>query len=185
MSVAVATLAPPWGDRLDWRKTRQRILVLARACGAPAAIADDVAQEVALKAWARLDTFEPRRGSFDAWLRSITHSEVCNQLRHERAVRRAAAGARPRDATDPRPALDAALTVEALATRLTAREREALRLTVLVGCGSEEAAPRLGVTPATVRSLKRNALIRLYDLASDAPTAPGLSALRSCSRWVK
>lgn len=187
MSGAAATLTPIHGGiRLDWPATRRRIVVLARSCGAPEAIVDDVAQEVSLKVWTRLHTFVPRKGPFDAWLRRITHNEVCNQLRHLRAVRRVAAGARLDVASDPRAALEAALTVAALTARLTVRERAALRLTELAGCRSEEAAPRLGVAPATVRSLKRNALSRLYDLASDAPTlAPGLLGIRACSRLVR
>jgi len=171
---------------LDWPATRRRIAGLARACGAPAAIVDDVAQEVSIKVWSRLSTFDPRKGPFDAWLRGITHNEVRNQLRHLRAVHRVAVGSPRRVAVDPRAALDAALTVASLTARLTARESAALRVTELLGCGSTEAAPRLGVAPATVRSLKRNALARLYDLASETrPAAPGVYALRVYSRLVR
>ena len=171
---------------VDWPATRRRIVRLARSCGAPPAIVDDVAQEVSIKVWSRLASFDARRGPFDAWLRGITLNEVRNQLRHLRVVRRAAALAPTSTVVDPRGAVEAALTVASLTARLTAREYAALRGTELLGCGSDEAATRLGVRPATVRSLKRNALTRLYDLASDARPAPaGLHALRAYSRLVR
>ena len=171
---------------LDWPATRSRIVSLARASGAPAAIVDDVAQEVSIKVWSRLATFDPQRGAFDAWLRGITLNEVRNQLRHLRAVRRVEAASEGRVAADPRAALDAGLTLESLTSRLTSREGAALHATEILGLGSSEAAPRLGVRPATVRALKRNALARLYDLASEPrPRAPGLNALRTCSRLVR
>jgi DNA-directed RNA polymerase specialized sigma24 family protein len=141
---------------------------------------------VSIKVWSRLSTFDPRRGPFDAWLRGVTTNEVRNQLRHLRAVRRVAAESTPRVAVDPRAGLDAALTLESLTARLTAREGAALHATEILGCGSAEAAPRLGVRPATVRSLKRNALVRLYDLATEpAPRVAGLHTLRACSRLVR
>jgi len=43
---------------------------------------DDVAQEVWIQVWQRLEGYDPMKGTFWAWLAAITHSVCLDQVRH-------------------------------------------------------------------------------------------------------
>lgn len=150
--------APAWAlARLE--AARPRLLRLARARGVPAADADDVAQELAIAAWRRLDRLrDPAR--FDAWLDAICR----NQCRMYLRARRACPGAAPPLVTDEAPEAgeapdpQVAEPLEALARDdlarlldralglLPAPARATVELRDLAELPEREAAARLGLS---------------------------------------
>jgi RNA polymerase sigma-70 factor (ECF subfamily) len=55
----------------------------ARQLGRPAA--EDVVQDVLLSVWQHVHTFDPRRGTFRAWVAQITRRRIINEMRRRRS----------------------------------------------------------------------------------------------------
>lgn len=49
-------------------------------------MADDIVQNACLKAWDARDRFDPKRGSFKAWMFTITRNEFLQLMRKQRPV---------------------------------------------------------------------------------------------------
>ncbi len=147
------------------------VLGVARAYGRDGDHVDDLFQEVWRRVYERRGSF-CGTGSFEAWLHRVATRVCIGDYRGRRARSRSldrfarepetqASGARepgPLEETERRE-LRARLH-RALAC-LTERELEAITLKLLDGLTTEEAARRMGVTRATVRSTLRNGLARL------------------------
>ena len=116
--------------------------------------AEDLVQEVFLRAWLRAETYQPKRGPVRAWLFAIARNLAIDAAR-ARAVRPSLAEDRP----DETGALDAELErieqrivlAEALG-RLTPDHRRALVEVAIRERTVNEAAAVLGVPPGTVKS---------------------------------
>lgn len=135
------------------------------------ASAEEIMQEVFLVVWRRAALFDPRRGSFRAWVLRITHFRVLNELRRR--------SRRPEIAPDPDHSFLAELPDDALpaSERLAADERRAvvraalaalpeaqrraLRLAVLEERTHTEVAEDLAVPLGTAKTRIRAGLQKL------------------------
>ncbi|MGW9073555.1 sigma-70 family RNA polymerase sigma factor [Streptomyces yangpuensis] len=137
--------------------------------------ADDLTQDVFLRALASLHRFEGR-SSARTWLLSIARRTVVDSLRH--------AAARPRlsDRCDWQTAAEQAqsydvpgfedgIALAELLAAIPAERREAFVLTQLLGLPYAEAAEAVGCPIGTVRSRVARARTSLVALLTDTPTA--------------
>jgi RNA polymerase sigma-70 factor (ECF subfamily) len=115
--------------------------------------ADDVTQDVYLRAWRALPAF---RGESTArtWLLSIARRASVDALRRRARGRRLQRQAEDAARTAPSTVADGAGSgaLEALVRALTPRRRAAFVLTQLLGCSYEEAAEVCAVPVGTIRS---------------------------------
>ena len=63
------------------------VFSLARYMLREEAIAEEITQEVFITLWLKASTFNPQRGSPRAWLMSIAHNRVIDQLRSSKRAR--------------------------------------------------------------------------------------------------
>ena len=135
---------------------------------APFSEADDIAAEVFLIAWRRLDDIPVRPSEARAWLFGVARGCLLNTTRG--ATRRAALAVKLADIGVVKAHSDTAaddviglMDIAAAWRSLTGIESEALSLAVFEGLNSAEAAAVLGITPTAYRlrlSRARKALRR-------------------------
>lgn len=151
-----------------------RMLALARRMLGDAAEAEDVAQEVFLRAWKQARVWQPGAGKFDTWMHRVALNLCYDRLRR----RREDPTAEPPDQADPAPSAEAGLVAIAVADRVRAaidrlpeRQRTALILCHYQELSNIEAAELLGVSVEAVESLlsrgRRTLRLALSDLADD------------------
>lgn len=148
-----------------------RMLALAsRMLGDPAE-AEDVAQEVMVRAWKQAPRWERGRARFDTWMHRVALNLCYDRLRR----RRERPVAEPPDRPDPSPGAEAGLQARDRARRVNAalqqlppRQREALVLCHYQDLGNIEAAALMEVTVEAVESLlsrgRRALRVALADL---------------------
>lgn len=133
--------------------------------------AEDLLQEVFLQAWRQAATFNPERGSPEAWVITITRSRAIDKLRSMRRREKEVPSGERMDATG------AGGRVESGATRSEARvvvqdalaglpeaQRQVLELAYFDGLTQSEIAARLGEPLGTVKTRMRAGLERLRAL---------------------
>jgi RNA polymerase sigma-70 factor (ECF subfamily) len=121
-----------------------RVHALARRLAG--ADADELTQDVFVRAWQKLATFRGE-GSFAGWLRTLAVRLVANHIR-ARLDRPAAAPEPPARMSPPELRLD----LEAAIGRLPAGARAVFVLHDVEGYGHDEIAQLLGVTVGTTKS---------------------------------
>jgi len=158
-----------------------RLTRIALALGAPAQEVPDLVQDTLLAAHRALRSFDPDRGSFDAWLATILVRRVQNARRAERRRRalrgllgRIGAPREPRGTRDIDRA-EARLVLAKLVACLSDSQREVIALYEIGDLPAEEVARALGHTAAGVRSIARDARTKLA-------AAAGRSLLEEGSR---
>jgi RNA polymerase sigma-70 factor (ECF subfamily) len=130
--------------------------------------AEDLLQEVFLQVWRQAQTYNPERGSPEAWLITMTRSRAIDKLR---SLRRRDMGPLPADdalpregrtpAEPPTQALEAKLTVEGVLTKLPAAQRTVLEMAYFDGLTQSEIAAQLREPLGTVKTRMRAGLERL------------------------
>lgn len=143
--------------------------------------AEDLTQEVFLALCKRCD-YDPARGSFGAFLITLTRSRAIDKLRRRgriaRLLERFGVGAHraPEPAFDPLARMSLAESTaqvrEALAA-LPAEQRQVLELAYYQELSQTEIARRLGTPLGTVKSWARRGLLRLREQLGQLVEEPG------------
>lgn len=133
-----------------------RMLALAVRMLGDGAEAEDVAQEVFLRAWRQAPKWRPGGARFDTWMHRVALNLCYDRLRR----RRETPTAEPPEQVDAGPAPDRGLhardvgrRVEAAVRALPERQREAVVLCHYQELGNVEAAALMGVSVEALESL--------------------------------
>ncbi len=150
-----------------YRRHVTRIHSLARRMSSPD-LADDLTQEIFVRAWEKLPSFAGR-SSFGTWLHRLAVNHVLTRRRRTRLERAwfidddAPIAAAP--ASTPRPGL--AMDIEAAMTRLPEGARQIFVLYDVEGWTHEEIAKQMGITTGTSKSQLSRARATLRRYLSD------------------
>jgi RNA polymerase sigma-70 factor (ECF subfamily) len=144
--------------------------------------AEDVVTETFAKAWRDAGTFDPARGSVQAWLVTMARSRALDTVRARarrlRLVDAASEAPEPVAMGTSAVPTDAAVEADERTVRIRAAiatlpppQREVLDLAYFAGLSQVEIADRVGAPLGTVKTRVRLALARLREVL--APLAPG------------
>lgn len=145
-------------------------------CG-DAARADDIVQNACLKAWYARQSFSPEKGSFKAWMMTITRNEFLQDIRKNRRI----------DCYDPsdledRLVVDCQISDRADCSeairqifRLGRDQRDVFVLVVAMGYSYEEAAKICNCSVGTIKSRINRARTKLQAMRN-AETHDGVSS---------
>jgi RNA polymerase sigma factor (sigma-70 family) len=126
--------------------------------------AEDVTQQVFVRAWRSRSTFDPQRGTLGAWLTGITRRQVserlASQLRDLRAADRAGHSAPPPEPAPVSEQVDAVVVADEL-SRLTPQVQAVVRLAFFDDLTHQQIAAVTGLPLGTVKSHLRRGLDRL------------------------
>jgi len=134
----------------------ERILTYARRMLGDASEAEDVAQDVFMRAWTLADKWQPGAAKYQTWLHRITHNLAIDRLRKRRGVSIDDVAEPP----DPAPSADQLIMeiqrsarVNRAISLLPDNQRAAISLCHTKGLGNIEAAKVLGVSVEALESL--------------------------------
>ena len=137
--------------------------IALRSLGDPAD-AEDVTQQVFVRAWRGRDTFDPERGTLVGWLVGITRRQVSDRLstrvRDLRVADRAGRSTGPVPAPEPDRVVDAVVVADEL-EKLAPQVRAVLRLAFFDDLTHQQIAAVTGLPLGTVKSQLRRGMDRL------------------------
>ena len=151
------------------RRFQARVYGLAVAITGDRADADEVAQEVFVRAWRYAASFDPRRGSVETWVLTITRTQSFDRARiSARHAGRRASGDELLSIPSDAPDVDASVLVRSDVWRvveamraLTADQREAVTQATLLGMSAGQISRRDGLPIGTVKTRIRLGLRKL------------------------
>ena len=154
--------------RLLYQRYADRIYWFATARTGSETIADDVVGETMLAALENLERWDPRKGTFAAWIFVIAQRKVIDQQRTYQRVRRLMTRIQSMRTTQAEPdSLDWVLEqeqareIEDAVRRLPATDREIIALRFGAGLSGEEIAAVLGISHVAARKRLSRAQQRL------------------------
>ena len=157
------------GDAIALREAYDRhgvvVYAIALRCLGAHHDAEDVTQQVFVRAWRSRATFDPQRGTLGAWLVGITRRQVADrlagQLRDLRTADRAGHAAPPQSpAPVSEQVVDAVMVADELG-RLAPQVRAVVRLAFFDDLTHQQIAAVTGLPLGTVKSHLRRGLDRL------------------------
>lgn len=154
-----------------------RIVALGWRMLGSRAEAEDVAQEVFLRAWQQAASWQDGSARFSTWLHRVALNLCLDRLRRRREVGLEAAGDRPSD--DPHPGRElqrraVADRVQAALAELPERQRAAIALCHYQELGNIEAAAAMEISVEALESLLSRGRRKLRELLlGDAPDLMG------------
>lgn len=153
------------------------VLAVAARMLANRADAEEVAQEVFLRAWRQAAIWRPGGARFSTWMHQVTLNLCRDRLRRRRESPLEAAGDPPSGEPPPGAGLQrdrVAARVEAALAELPERQRAAIVLCHYQELGNIEAAAALEVSVEALESLLARGRRRLKELlGADAPDLMG------------
>ncbi len=135
-------------------------------------LAEDVSQEVFVRAWRAAGSFDPRRASVLTWLLTITRNAAIDAIRARRQLPTGEDYLEPllnatlaSDSTEDRAlrSVTGGLAVERL-RMLPVEQARAVALAVILGCTAAEIGQHEGIPLGTAKTRIRTGLQRLRDL---------------------
>lgn len=157
------------GVRAAYHEYGGELLGFARNALGDTQLAEEVVQEVFLRAWRASDSFESRRGSLRTWLYAIARNVIVDARRH-RDVRPTVAHqdeaeAKNRDAgVDPYDRLLARIELREALDRLCPQHREAVIEVYFLGRTCADLAAELGIPASSARSRLYHGIRALRDI---------------------
>jgi len=140
--------------------------------GAPADLADDIAQETLLKVWRKAKLFDPSKAAAATWIYTIARNLRIDAAR--RAAKPALDPEEPALLPEAEPLADAAIEradrdarIRASFSSLPESQREVVTLHFLEDAPHSEIAERLGLPLGTVKSRLRLAFNKIRKELSD------------------
>jgi RNA polymerase sigma-70 factor (ECF subfamily) len=138
-----------------------------------AATAEEITQDVFLKAWRSADSFDRAKGAFSSWILTLAHHSAVDNLRRQKA--RGKDLLRPFDdflaSTLPGPRKGVSpwqkLRMERALSELSEPQRQVVEMAYFEGLTRDEIAARLSEPVGTIKTRLRDALIRLHKIFSD------------------
>jgi RNA polymerase sigma-70 factor, ECF subfamily len=130
---------------------------------------EEVAQEVMLEVWRTAQRFDPARGAAATWVLTIAHRRAVDRVRSDTAT---SAREQKTAWAEAGPADEVADLVEANLDRqrvrhcldgLTEVQRQSITLAYYGGYTYRQAADRIGITLAAIKSRIRDGLLRMRD----------------------
>jgi RNA polymerase sigma-70 factor (ECF subfamily) len=141
-------------------------------------LAEEILQEVFIRAWLQGGTFRESKGAFVTWLLSITHNLSIDELRRRRRRPQKADNEEPETilagVADDRQDVESEVwiaslrgTISTALAKLPPAQRETIELAYFQGLTQREIADRTGEPLGTVRTRMRLGIQKLRDLLSD------------------
>lgn len=152
------TIAPARGWLVNFSELASVATRQASAFARTAEERDLIAQEGLSRAWERQHTFDPARGTAEAWLFGIIRNVAREQRRDERTQESLWSRLR---GTNGNEASDERLEVVEAMLRLPDADQELLYLRFWEGRRHRDIAHQLGITEATCRQRLRRAIVEL------------------------
>jgi RNA polymerase sigma-70 factor (ECF subfamily) len=133
--------------------------------------AEDLSEQVFLRAWQAIGSYRPTGRPFSAWLYSIARNLVIDHFRASRpSVGLPEDALAPAGFAEPAVVLDQTLAMdrfrEAL-QKLTPDQQQVIILRFIEGLGYEDVAEAIGKTSGTVRVIQHRALSKLRQLLEE------------------
>ncbi|WP_405906037.1 MULTISPECIES: sigma-70 family RNA polymerase sigma factor [unclassified Streptomyces] len=152
-----ASLGSEAGMRAAYREFGGELLGFARNQLGDPQLAEEVVQEVFLRAWRASDSFDSRRGSLRTWLYAIARNAIVD-ARRRREIRPAVAPAEEAErdkaaaGVDPYDQLLARIELREALDRLTPEHREVIIEVYFLGRTCADVADELGIPASSARS---------------------------------
>lgn len=165
-----------------YRKYQRLVYSLALRVLREEAEAQELLQEVFLHVWEKASLFNSERGTFEAWLLTLTHHRAIDVLRTRRFKQQASeervdpdvlAGLATQETISDRSGLtdsieiDERVRVQSALEEISKEQREVLELAYYEGYSQSEIAERLGIPLGTVKTRMRQGMIKLSNHLKD------------------